>query len=80
MDKQILQVLANNEALMEAVRDIIISKFEITDIQDGIIDDLRLGQMTRARLVGIKKINEAFKEINQYKTIVDNPARINQAR
>ena len=77
----ILKIIADNPALFEALKKLLGKQFEITDseLEKNMSDEL-LGQMTRANIVGKNAINNAFREINQYKTISDTPEIKNPAR
>ena len=76
MDKEILKGLADNPNLMATVRKLIEDKFSV----DSLVadqSDIVLGQMVRARLVGLKAVEEAFKEIASYKTPPPSTERTN---
>ena len=77
-DQNILQSLANNEALYDAVKSTVLKHFEDLPYQEGASDEL-LGQITRARIVGRKLVEQAFLDIAKHKTNpeskpVENPA------
>ncbi len=74
----ILKVLADNDQLMEAVKVFVQSKFTVEGNES--LSDEVLGQVTRARLTGLRKVEEAFQEIKKFKTIKDNPEQQNPAR
>lgn len=81
MNDSILKVIADNPALLEAVRKVIDDKFDLEIPQTDMgLNDLELGQMLRARMVGLRKVEEAFKEISQHKSNPNRPERINPAR
>ena len=66
----ILTVIADNQALQEALRALLIRQFDppklITSL-DATTNEV-LGQQTRARITGLAAIDSAFKEIQGYKT------------
>ncbi len=75
LDKNILTGLADNEALCKAVKELILSKFDI-----GLLSvrqpNEELGQQVRAAVEGTQKVEEAFREIENYKSApkaVDKP-------
>ena len=68
MPKNILQGFAEDQNLMDAVKEVILKHFAEVPYAEGASDEL-LGQLTRARMVGRTKINEAFKEIASYKVV-----------
>jgi len=76
----ILQGLADNPSLLSEVRSVLERHFEPAKDMDTNVNDAELGQFLRARLTGLKAIDAAFKEINQYKTIPDRPRGENPAR
>lgn len=84
MDRPTLKGIADNPDLLKAVKEVILEEFT-TDIEgywvgDIIaLDDKELGEVVRARLEGMKKVEAAFKKIEQYKstpkqTDKENPA------
>ena len=75
----ILKGIADNPLLMEALKKALEAEFTIDDIQTTMTDE-SMGQVLRARLEGLRRINLAFKKLEQYKSqnevVVDkNPAR-----
>ncbi len=78
--KNILSVLADNPALMDAVKALLIKQFDMpTNLGPGTSDEV-LGQYFRAKMSGTKAIEDAWKELSQYKTVEDKPERVNPAR
>lgn len=67
-EKSILTALADNEALMTAAKELILSHFDEAPFSEGASDEL-LGQISRARHVGRQRVEEAFSEIKSHKTI-----------
>ena len=78
MEPNILSSLANNEALFEATKKIILEHFEEVPFSEGASDEL-LGQITRARHVGRQKVEEAFREIASYKVVPKSEGKENPA-
>lgn len=79
-DKNILSVLADNPALMEAVKLLVTKQFEKPPAMGPDTSDLVLGQFLRAHITGLEAIDNAWKELVQYRTVVEvkrdkNPAR-----
>ena len=77
-NKEILKGLADNPALFEAVKKVILSHFDIPNLKSDMSNEL-LGQLVKARLIGLQQVEEAFKEISRHKStkkLVDtvNPA------
>ena len=75
----ILKSVADNENLKEALKELILKQFNEDSISTQLNDE-SLGQVTRARLEGIKKVNNAFKEIETLKTVKEKPTQDNPAR
>ncbi len=75
----ILQVLADNTALFDATKEVVIRKFsaDLPSMKD--MPTAQLMDEVKARLVGLNKVEEAFKEIESHKSTPevdskDNPA------
>ena len=80
-DPQILKLLADNPSLLETLKEFLEAKFDLeTHRSDDTISDIQLGQMARARLVGLQKIEEAFKEIARMKSGSQSVGKRNEAR
>jgi hypothetical protein len=75
----ILKALADNQLLFDEVKRVILAQFTDPPYAEGTSDEL-LGQMTRARIVGRKKVEDAFREIAKHKSTPDQPERKNEAR
>jgi len=78
MDKEILKGLADNPNLLAAVRKLLEEKFSVDSLTADRADEV-LGQMVRARLVGLQAINEAFRELENLRTPPKTPERDNTA-
>ena len=79
MDNNILKGLADNDALFETVKQMALKKFSFADLDCNLSTE-SLGEHVKARLQGVKLLNEIFAEIALYKTIKedkqeDMPAR-----
>jgi hypothetical protein len=78
--KEILAILADNQILLDEVKLVFKKHFALDDIGTT-FDNETLGQMVRARVDGLKKVEAAFKEIENCKSVKDtvgdvkNPAR-----
>ena len=79
MINKILKSIADNPALKEALKELILKQFNEDSISTQ-LDDSSLGQVTRARLEGIKKVENAFKEIETLKTVKEKPVEPMPAR
>lgn len=80
-DKEILKVVADNPALFEILKKVILDEFEAEAQQAdlGVTDEV-LGQIFRARLVGKNKVENAFKKIYTYRSIETVEEKRNEAR
>lgn len=76
---EILKVIADNPALLQAVKETILKQFNLEVVTDDMTDE-QIGQITRARTKGIQKVETAFSEIARYKTLSDKPPGGNPAR
>lgn len=76
---EILKGLADNEALSEAVKELLIKQFSVDNLESTMAD-IELGQMVKARLVGLKAIDKAFQEIKQYQSTPKQGDKVNPAR
>ena len=66
--KSILQSFAEDQNLMDAVKEIVLKYFAEVPYAEGASDEL-LGQLTRARVVGRQKVEAAFREIASMKVV-----------
>jgi len=77
---EILAVIADNPALLQAVKDVVLKQFNV-DAIDPTLPIEQIGQKVLARLEGLKAIELAFKEISLHKSGQEkakqpqNPAR-----
>lgn len=76
---EILKVIADNQALLEAVRKTIEKQFSLENI-DTTLPNGELGEIVRAKADGMKMIDLAFKEIARYKSVPEQQSRVNEAR
>lgn len=76
---EVLKVIADNPLLLQAVRELLEKQFSEEVAFDSLSDE-HIGQITRARVNGLKKIAAAFKEIEAYKSVPDRPQSPNPAR
>ena len=66
--KSLLGIIADNPALSEALKDLMIKHFEDDGARTDAITDEQLGRIYRARLVGLQKVSDIFLEITKCKT------------
>ena len=68
MDKSIiLKGIADNPALMEELKKLLMDEF-VTPSGEVDYSNERLGEMVKARLIGVNAIEKAFSKILEYKT------------
>ena len=75
----ILKQLADNPDLFNAVKAVLVRQFDLDGLSTQLADE-SLGQVVRARLEGLRKVEEGFAEILKHRTVPksvvpDNPAR-----
>lgn len=76
---KILNLIADNPALTDALKELFRKKFSVDDANTN-LDNESLGQVVRARIDGLKKVDDAFSEIEKYRTIKEEPVGENPAR
>ena len=82
MENNILTILADNPALLEALKKTILNEFSLDEgynFRSDVSNDT-IGQITRAILSGRQRVERAFVEIKKYQTIPDEPIKTNPAR
>lgn len=68
MDKKlILQGIADNPALMEELKKLLLDEFETPNKEEHYTNEV-LGQIVRARIVGVQAVERAFSKILEYRT------------
>ncbi len=76
----VLKLIADNQALTEALKELLKGEFETPLTEVDASSDEEIGQRVRARLYGKRAIEEAFKKIAKHKTVVEKPRGENPAR
>ena len=76
---EILKSVADNSELTKALKELLLKQFNEEGVSTQ-LDDSSLGQVTRARLEGIKRVEQAFKQIETLKTVKETPKEDNPAR
>lgn len=68
MDKStILKTIADNPALMDELKKLLLEEFESEPIEVGFSNE-RLGELVKARLTGKSAVERAFSKILEYRT------------
>jgi hypothetical protein len=75
----ILKLIADNQALFEAVRTLIREPFEKLEYPSTATNEY-IGQITRAKIQGLQLVEEGFKKIATFKSSPDKPVTTNPAR
>ena len=78
MPPNILQIIANNPSLLNAVKETILKHFPY-DVNPNLGNE-EMGQVIRAVLNGRQAVESAFREIERHKTPAPQPEKINIAR
>lgn len=78
MNDSILTVIADNPALMEAVKKVVLEHFEMPFSE--VLSDEQLGQIARARISGRTAVEAAFTQIALYKSVPELSSKRNEAR
>lgn len=68
-DKTILQSIADNQAQLKALRELFGKYFTFDYGINTKMTNESLGQITRANVEGLKRVDLAFKELENYKTV-----------
>jgi len=67
MTPNILKSLADNQALFDAVKEVVLKQFSLDGL-DTALTVAVLGEETKARLIGKRFVSKAFDEIALHKT------------
>ena len=76
---ELLKPIADNPMLLKALREHFGKFFSLDDIKTA-MDNETLGQFTRARVDGLMRLDQAFKEIEACATIEPRPPVGNPGR
>ena len=76
---ELLKAIADNPALFDALKSLLKKHFSLDDIGTT-YDNETLGQMVRARVDGLKKLESAFKEIAGHATLKEKEELKNPGR
>lgn len=79
MQPDILKVIADNPALLTAVREVIEKHFSLDNIDTSLTNE-EMGEVVRAKVDGLKMVSAAFKEIERHKSIEPKVGGVNPAR
>ena len=77
-EKNELEKLNENPILIEAIKKILLEKFELTEIDNGLSNEV-LGEITRACMQGKLRLNKGFQELASYKKVEGKLDEINEA-
>lgn len=78
MLNDVLRTIANDQPLIDALKDAFRQEFDKP--VDTNRNDAELGQMVRARIEGMKAVEEVFRKVSQMKTPEKKPTEGNPAR
>lgn len=80
LQKSALKSVADNPLVVQLLRELILSKFPNIPKDVSELSDKELGERARARATGIKAVEDAFSELEGYKTHDKKPEIKNPAR
>jgi hypothetical protein len=83
MENSILKVIADNPALLQAVKETILAEFDVSTISLLKMERLSnnaIGELARAQMAGVKAVEDAFLKIEKHKTIPAGQEKLNPAR
>jgi len=75
----ILKTIAETPVLFDALKDAILSQFAEESVDEKMTDE-QIGQISRARSVGRRKVEKAFSEIARLRTSDKENAGVNPGR
>ena len=78
-NKEILKGLADNPALLDALKKLLEDQFSLEDFGANYTNEI-LGSQVRACLVAKEGIRNAFTKISAFKTVPEKPETKNPAR
>lgn len=79
----LLSIIADNPKLFEELKELCYSKFaspEALPVDHSTISNEQLGQLIRAKLMGIPMLDEIFAEISSHSSIFEAPTKANPGR
>lgn len=76
----ILRSFVNNKEVFEAVKEAVVGKFREEKVDTKALSDEQIGQITRARLDGLERVEAVFREMERYRQTQGGPPPVNPAR
>lgn len=76
----ILSAIANSPLLFAAVKEVFEKQFTPSERDDLTLSNDKLGELARARLMGLQALKEAYKEIEMQKKVEVKEEALNPAR
>jgi hypothetical protein len=80
MEPNVLQVIADNPSLLEAVKAELLKKFSLSQINVSDLNNTDLADNVRARVMGAALIEDAFKDISRHRSRDIPSTSVNPAR
>ena len=74
-----LKIIADNPILFKALKEVVLKQFTFDSISNQMTNE-NIGQVVRSRIDGKILVEQAFKEIEKHKTLVEKPPEVNPAR
>lgn len=75
----ILQTVADNDLLCQALRALLEKQFTLDTIELGTMNNETIGEIARAHLIGMKKIDNAFHELSRHRKPIARDLTVNRA-
>lgn len=75
----LLKIIADNPALMDALKEVIYKQFTFDNVSNLMTNE-NIGQVVRSRIDGKILVDNAFKEIAKYKTVAEETIEPMQGR
>ena len=79
MPNEVLKIVADNPALLNALKTVILEQFSLEEVNTNMTND-NIGQLVRSRVEGMRRVEGAFREIEKYKTPKPSGGGKNPAR
>jgi hypothetical protein len=71
MEKSVLSIIADNKALFDAVKEVFNKQFDVNTkwlSQLPHLSNLEIGELVKAQIIGLKAVEDGFKEIELCKS------------
>lgn len=76
----LIRSFVNNKEVFEVVKNAVLDRFREEKVDPKILSDEQIGQITRARLDGLERVEAVFREMERYRVQPTPPEPLNPAR